>query len=323
LSSSARGELEDGPGTRPEWMRREERGSALLVRLMTWISLRCGRRAGRCVLPLIVAYFLIAAVPARRASREYLRRALGRESRWRDLYRHLHAFASVLHDRIYLINDRFDLFQIEVKGGEFITSALASGRGALLMGAHLGSFEIMRSLARHALGLQVTMVMYEENARKVSAALAAVNPMAVQAIIPLGRADSMLRIRERLDSGAIVGLLGDRTLGGDATVPVVFLGEPAALPIGPFRLAAMLRRQVIFMSGIYLGGNRYRIHFEPLADFSEMAPEDRSVALRQGVERFAAVLEQHCRAAPYNWFNFFDFWKPQVPPSPGRKVPHP
>jgi predicted LPLAT superfamily acyltransferase len=61
----------------------------------------------------------------------YLRRSLGREPGWRDLYRHLHFFASTIHDRIYLINDRFDLFDIEVVGGELVTDLLATGRGAL------------------------------------------------------------------------------------------------------------------------------------------------------------------------------------------------
>ena len=138
-------------GARPErrnGRRAEERGSASMLRLMTWISLRLGRRAGRCVLPFIVAYFLLFAAPARRASRIYLRRALGREPGWRDLYRHVHSFASTIHDRIYLVNDRFDLFDIEVHGSELITGLVGDGRGAFLMGAHLGSFEVLRALAR-------------------------------------------------------------------------------------------------------------------------------------------------------------------------------
>ena len=315
MTSSVPDGIANESAARPEWARRNERGSAFMVRLMTWISLRLGRRAGRCVLPLIAAYFLLLAAPARRASRSYLRRALGREPGWRDLYRHIHYFASTIHDRIYLVNDRFDLFEIEVLGGELVTDLCATGRGVLLMGAHLGSFEVLRARARASLRLAVAMVMYEENARKISAALAAVNPAARPEIISLGRADSMLQVRQRLLDGAIVGILGDRTLGGDPTISVSFLGEPAALPSGPFRMAAMLRQPVIFMAGLYLGANRYRIHFEALADFSATSVEGREAAVRGAVERFAAVLERHCRAAPYNWFNFFDFWQP--PPVTG------
>jgi predicted LPLAT superfamily acyltransferase len=288
-----------------------------MVRLMTWISVTLGRKTGRCVLPLIVVYFMATAGPARRASRAYLRRALGRQPRLRDVYRHLHAFASTIHDRIYLINDRFDLFRIEVEGGELITAALRGGRGVFLMGAHLGSFEVLRALARHELGVEVAMVMYEENARKVGAALAAINPAARVDIIPLGRADSMLRVRERLDAGALVGILGDRTFGAGATTSLSFLGGPAAFPSGPFRMAAMLRHPVIFMAGLYLGGNRYRIQFEELADFSAVAAGARETLLDSARDRYATILARHCRATPYNWFNFFDFW--QVPVRAARR----
>jgi predicted LPLAT superfamily acyltransferase len=305
--------IESAPA--PEWTTRSERGSATMLRLMTWISLRLGRRAGRCVLPFIVAYFLLFAASARRASRIYLRRALGRRPGLRDHYRHVHAFASTIHDRIYLVNDQFGLFDIDVHGGELITGLVGCGRGAFLMGAHFGSFEILRALARDRLGLEVAMVMYEENARKVNAALAAVNPAARLEIIPLGRADSMLRVRQRLAEGAIVGMLADRTLDADATVPESFLGEPAAFPAGPFRIAAMLRQPVIFMTGMFLGGNRYRIHFESLADFSTVPSLEREIAIRRAVEKFAAVLEGHCREEPYNWFNFHDIWHAPPPAS--------
>jgi hypothetical protein len=56
-----------------------------MLRVMTWISLRLGRRAGRVVLHLIAAYFLLFAPASRRASGNYLRRALGRPPHWRDL----------------------------------------------------------------------------------------------------------------------------------------------------------------------------------------------------------------------------------------------
>jgi predicted LPLAT superfamily acyltransferase len=310
----------DVSGARPEWARRDERGSARMLRLMTWVSLRLGRRVARCVLPLIATYFLLCAKPARRASRLYLRRALGREPQWRDLYRHVHCFASTIHDRIYLINDRFELFDIEVLGQELITDQLATGHGAFLMGAHLGSFEVLRALAREHLGLNVAMVMYEENARMINAALAAVNPAARLDIIPLGRAESMLQVRRRLQEGAVVGILGDRTLGGDATMPVSFLNEPARLPTGPFRIAALLRQPVIFMIGLYLGGNRYRIHFEPIADFSATTAEERAAAQCSAIERYAALLERYCRAVPYNWFNFFNFWQPPLENGTARKA---
>lgn len=292
-----------------EWVRRPERSNRAMLRLMTWISLRLGRAPARFVLAGISLYFLLFAPAAKAASRAYLRRALDREPAFADLFRHFHSFASTIHDRLFLLNARFDLFQVEVHGEDVIQDVLAAGRGAILMGAHLGSFEVVRALGRRQPGLRVAMVMYEENARKLNAALAAINPAAVQDIIPLGQIDSMLRVQACLDEGMALGVLGDRTLGGDPTLRVPFLGADAEFPVGPMRLAAMLKRPVLFMSGLYLGGNRYAIHFERLADFSALERSGRDAAIQSAVAAYAACLERHCRAAPCNWFNFFDFWR--------------
>ncbi len=288
----------------------------LMLRVMTWISLRLGRRAARVVLHLIAAYFLLLAPASRRASRAYLRRALGRPPHWRDLYRHFFTFAATIHDRIYLVNQRFELFDFEVHGEDTLLGLLAAGKGLFLVGAHMGSFEVIRAIGRKNADLRVAMVMHQENARKINAMLAAINPEAVQDIIALGHIDSMLRLREFLDAGGAVGMLADRTPGKDTLHPAQILGANADLPGGPFRTAALLRRPVAFMTGLYLGGNRYAIHFDALADFSTVARDQRDAAVEAAIARYAALLDHYCRAAPYNWFNFFDFWRPTPAASP-------
>ncbi|HJW01914.1 MAG TPA: acyl-CoA synthetase [Azospira sp.] len=290
------------------WKERQERSNQVLLRLMTALSLASGRRASRWVLHLIAAYFTLFAPAARRASRRYLARALGRPPRLADVYRHVLAFASTIHDRIYLLNGRWSEFDIEVEGQEAIHAACADGRGLLLMGAHLGSFEVMRCLGRSQGGFAVSMLMYEENARKINAALAAINPAAVQDIIPLGRMESMIQAQARIEEGHLVGMLADRSIGGDPARLIDFLGAPAAFPLGPWRMAAMLRRPVLLMTGLYLGGRRYHVQFELLADFSRVERTGRDAAMEAAQRRYVQRLEHYCRQAPYNWFNFFDFW---------------
>jgi predicted LPLAT superfamily acyltransferase len=258
-------EHEDAPDAQPEWMRRQERSNLAILRLMVWISLTFGRNVGRLVLHGIAAYFVLFAPAARRASRAYLHRVLGRWAGWRDGYRHVFSFASTIHDRIYLLNDRFDVFDIDVVGDKALLESLKGQRGALLVGAHLGSFEVLRAMGRGKIGLRVAMLMYEQNARKLNATLAAINPKAMQDIISLGRLESMLEVRDKLDEGYLVGMLADRSLSDDATHEVDFLGDSAAFALGPWRMAAMLKRPVFLMAGLYLGGNRYQLHFEPLA----------------------------------------------------------
>ena len=282
----------------------------LMLRVMAWISLRLGRRAGRVVLHPIAAYFLLFAPAGRRASRNYLGRALRRPPRWRDLYRHFFTFAATVHDRVYLVNRRFELFDVEVHGEDMLRRLLAGGKGLFLMGAHLGSFEVIRALGRKDTDIRVAMAMHRDNAQKINAMLSAINPEAVQDIIGLGQIDSMLKLRQRLDEGGAVGMLADRTLSNDTLYPVQILGADANLPSGPLRIAALLRRPVVFMTGLYLGGNRYAIHFDPLADFSAVARGGRDAAVATAITRYAALLDHYCRKAPYNWFNFFDFWQP-------------
>lgn len=291
-----------------EWVRRRERGSTWLLRLMALLSLRLGRRAGRLVLYFIAAYFFLFAPQARRASLTYLRRVLGRRPTAKDRFRQVMTFATTIHDRVYLLNDRFDLFDITVAGEELMQARLRAGGGAFLVGAHLGSFEVTRALGRRQPDLRVAMVAYEANARKINAMIAAINPGLAGGTVALGSAEAMLRVQALLDEGAFVGMLGDRTPGGEPTEPVEFLGEAARFPLGPMRLAALLQRQVILMLGVYCGGNRYRVVFEEIADFSGVGRGQREGAIREAVARYSGRLESYCRAYPYNWFNFFDFW---------------
>ena len=316
------------PGAAPgsaKWQQHPERSSLFMLRVMTWISLRLGRSASRVVLYAIAAYFLAFAPAARRMSRHYLRRVLKLPSAadvgWSHLFRHFFCFASAIHDRVYLLNDRFDLFDIRVHNQELVDAVLADGQGLFLIGAHLGSFEVLRALGRKQPGLRVAMMMYEENARKINATLSAINPNAQQDIIALGHIGSMIQAHELLAQGTIVGMLGDRSLGNDDTRPINFLGDPAELPLGPFRMAAILKRPVLFMTGLYRGGNRYDIHFEKLADFSALPARGRTLAVQAAMSRYAALMEQYCYSAPYNWFNFFDFWQAPVPPLPRTITP--
>lgn len=275
---------------------------------MAMFSLALGRRAGRVVLYAIAAYFSLFAPRARRASVAYLRRVLGRRPTVRDRFRQVMAFATTIHDRVYLLNDRFDLFDIAVEGEESMLERVRAGRGAFLVGAHLGSFEVTRAIGRRRPDLRVAMMAYEGNARKINAMMAAINPELAEETVPLGTPETMLKVRGLLDEGVFVGMLGDRTPGGEPTEVVEFLGAGAKFPLGPMRLAALLQRRVILMLGIYCGGNRYRVVFEEIADFSGVGRKDRDEAIRAAVVRYAGRLESYCRQYPYNWFNFFDFW---------------
>jgi predicted LPLAT superfamily acyltransferase len=289
-------------------MQQRERGSVAALRLMVAFAGLVGRPIARLALVPVCAYFLAFSVRARAASRDYLVRVLGRRPGLRELFRHYFTFATVALDRMFLLKDRYDLFDLSVHGEEAMDRLREAGRGCLLLGAHLGSFEALRAMGMSK-QVRVVLVMYEDNARMVATVARAINPALADHVIALGRFDSMLKLQERLQHSDWVGLLGDRALADEAQLRVPFLGATAGFSTAPFRIALMLKRPVVLMLGVYRGGNRYELHFEPLFDPEGVDRAHRATCIEQAVRAYAARLEHYCRQAPYNWFNFYDFWK--------------
>jgi predicted LPLAT superfamily acyltransferase len=296
------------------WAQQSERGNRFVLRLMAWIAVAFGRRVARLVLHPITWYFLAFAPKARKSSARYLARALGRPATLADRYRHIHAFAATVLDRVYLARGRVHDFDLRLEGAPLMDALVAQGRGALLIGAHFGSFEALHAVGASRPGLRVAMAMYPDNARLIHEALQAIAPGFHLDIIAIGRPSSTLAVRDWLDAGGLVGMLGDRVLGQEGPrsgmVDLPFLGQSARFSDGPFRLALLLKRRLVFMVGVYRGGARYDVRFEPLADFSA-PPADaaaRDNLLRDALQAYVQRLESLCREAPYNWFNFHDFW---------------
>ena len=292
-----------------EWTTRPERSNVWAIRLMAWIALTFGRKVTRFLLYPISLYFFLFSIRARAASHKYLDRVLGRRAIPADGFRHCFYFAATILDRVYLLNDQIPLFDLRSYGEEIFEDIKARGRGCLLLGAHMGSFEVIHTLSRIHRHPRTSMVMYEENARMISSVLSAINPENNPPVIPLGKVTSMLMIREALQRGEFVGVLADRAISGTRMVTCDFLGGQIDLPATPFRLAMMLDCPVVLMLGLYEGGNRYNVHFEYLIKPEQKSVADREQSIHEMAQHFASRLEHYCRSAPYNWFNFYDIWK--------------
>jgi predicted LPLAT superfamily acyltransferase len=291
-----------------DWTTRSERGALPLIKAGVWLALKLGRRAARVFLHPICLYFLISSAHAARNSREYLTRVLGRRAGFVDVFRHYLTFGACLLDRVFLLNEQIEEFEIRIHGEELVREIQEGGNGCILFGAHFGSFEVARAVGRRERNVPISLLMYEENARKIRASLAAINPNLATEVIGLGRLDSLITVADRLSRGHFIGVLADRNVDGKDLVRYDFLGAPAAFSQGPFRVAQLLRRPVVLMVGVYRGGRTYEVFFEPLAEASASRPRDAGVWIDEAMRRYVARLEHYCRAAPYNWFNFYDFW---------------
>ena len=291
-----------------KWQEHAERGTSLALRLIRFAALKLGRRVIRPILYPVTLYFVLTSATTRRVSREYLARVLPHPPRFRDVLRHVFAFASISLDRVYLLTGSHR-FQVDEHYGPGTTET-ARQRGVLLFVAHFGSFEIMRigALQDHELPLRI--VLDVNIGRRFMAALAEINPAIAAGIIDSSKAgvDLVLRVREALDAGSVVGMMVDRCRAGERAVEVDFLGGRARFPASPWLLAAALKVPVIVVFGVWLGGERYAARCDLLAEKIELPRADRDAALTRLVQDYADRLAAQVRDAPYNWTNFFDFW---------------
>ena len=229
--------------------------------------------------------------------------------------RHLHCFAATILDRAFLLAERFKRFDIRVYGLAELRAAWERQQGVLVFGSHLGSFDALRVLAQFRPDVKMRVVIDVEQNPALSDFLNALNPELARSIIN-PRRDGMntaLAIKEALDEKALVTLLVDRARPGNEVVLCDFLGHPAPFPLSPWQLAAALKVPVVLCFGLYRGGNRYDMYFETFADTLAVERTRREQHLKEAIVRFAGRLEHYARDAPYNWFNFYDFWQTEAP----------
>ena len=289
----------------PEWLRYRERGSRFAYSLVVWIGRVLGRRFTRLLLYPICLYYVLLSRTTVRASRQYLTKIFGRTPQWREIFRHHYHFAATLLDRVYLYADKLDRFDIRYH--DFGKIAVGGGGGCLMLSAHVGSPEFMCVLGDQRHQLIVNMMMYEANAQKVGAMVESLDGQQKRRVIPIGSIDALLTAQKRLEDNEIVGVLADRAVSTERLVRARFLGQEALFPAGPLLAAAVLKVPVILFVCLYHGGNRDDTRVE---SFSDRVTLDRRTpaSIERWVQQYAERLEHYCRLAPYNWFNFYDFW---------------
>lgn len=292
------------------WKQRREGGGLFALWLLRSVSLRGGRGLARLLLVPITAYFLARRGEERRDSRAYLSRVLGRPARLCDVARHIHTFAATILDRVFLLGGDMQRFDIRVSGLDSLHAALDRGQGVLVFGSHLGSFEVLRVLGRQRPEQKIRVVLDKAHSPAVTQLLDALNPEIAASVVDASQDGPaiMFAIQQAAAEGALVALLVDRTQPGEASLAVPFLGEPAEFPVAPWLLASVLQVPVQLAFGLYRGGNRYDLAFEPFSDGLAIPRRERAAAVPALIARYAARLEHHVRDAPYNWFNFYDFW---------------
>ncbi len=292
-----------------DWRDRGERGNLLWLLFVRSVALLLGRRIARLTLYPAVAWYLLRARAEQQHVKEFLARTLTRQPRFSDVVRTYWSFASVTLDRVFLLAGRERCLDIRVHGTGPLLRQQKQRRGALLLGAHLGSFEAMRALGVRRKGLPIRILQYTEQNPRMTRVLSALAPELADSVIPLGEPDVLLRLAQCIAAGDFVAVLADR-VGRDDTraVQCDFLGAPTQFPTGVMDAALILGCPVFFFAALYRGGNRYDLHFELLSEARQVPRGERAREVRHLAARYAACLERHARDAPYNWFNIYSYW---------------
>jgi predicted LPLAT superfamily acyltransferase len=298
--------------SRPAWQVRRKPRRLWHIRLVAWLCRRFGWRFGAVLLWPITLVVFLQDEAARGASRRYLARVLPRRPTSRDVFRHFLTFAETLLERFFLLTGGAEGFAIRIEGQEHLARATAGGKGVVLLGAHLGSFDLLRLAAGRDAPVPIRMVMHHAAGDALAAVFARASPESAAQILPLPPAGGdgiafALALREVLAAGGVIGVLADRPAAGQAVVPAAFLGAEAGFALGPFRLAAAMGAPLLLGFAVRLGRRRYLVRIEPFADPPAPACA-REAALAPLVAAYAERLSTLCRAYPYNWFNFHDVW---------------
>lgn len=296
-----------------DWALSRESGSRWQFRLLRWLARHAPAwLTGALVWTISLVFACQAGRLSTQASAAYLERILERKPDLRDRHRHARTFAQVYLDRVKLLTNGLDGFEVDVHGGQLIERALAEGRGGVLLGAHFGSFEAMRALDRVLPGLRMHYLMYPQHAQASTDLLGDLNAEVAERVIFLQDSQqAMLKVFETLSRGDFVAFLGDRVIKrserGQLAVP--FLGAPIRVPTSPYTAAIAARVPLFFCTASRTGKNRYVIEFTQLYDGAPIDREARRDRIARLAGRYVEALEGMCRRYPYNWFNFFDIWR--------------
>jgi predicted LPLAT superfamily acyltransferase len=313
-----------GGPRRAGWLSVAERGSILGIQFFVWLSTAFGRPPARFVLRFVVVYYVAFYASVRRASSDYLRRVHGRAT-FAMVCAHVLSFAEVALDRAFIITGQLRHFQVTRTGQQHLEELVAKKTGAILLGAHLGSFEAMRMQGDRE-GLRINILGNFRNARMINEVLERLNPHANARVIAIDSDNVafVLRVKERIERGEFIAILGDRAMSGGRVATVDFLGGKADFPTGAYVLASLLKCPVYLTFGLYRRPDRYDLFCEPFEETIRLPRDDRDRALRAYAQEFAVSLERYVRLAPDNWFNFYEFWRESDATSPavperGRK----
>ncbi|MCH7336450.1 acyltransferase [Acinetobacter sp. NIPH 2699] len=298
------------------WHQIKERGGLLPLMLMLGFYHCGGRWLCRVVLYFIIMWYWLFAVTARHASLQYLQRLhqfAGSQSpfavmpSWVNSYTHFMQFGECILDKIEGWLGHIPEQKLQLFGHEHFQQHYQ--KGAIIVVSHFGNIELLRALkSEHP--QKINVLVYQKHASQFNQFLKKINDKAdvnLIAVDELGIETAML-LQEKMEQGEWVIVAADRIpVQSDRVQSIQFLGNEAALPQGAWILANLLKVPVLAVF-CYRAQQKFQVHIHAIAAQVDLPRKTRLSSMQQITQTYVTVLEQHCLRAPYQWFNFYQFW---------------
>jgi Kdo2-lipid IVA lauroyltransferase/acyltransferase len=268
-------------------------------------ALAVGRGLGRLLGDLDRRHVAIAAGNLRRAFPAWDE---GRALRTaRAVYAH---FGSVLFDILWLEGRSPDRIRalLEVRGREHVERAMAAGRGALMVTAHIGNWEL-HGVAHGLLFGPIHVVARPLDNPDLDRRLCALRTMAGNTVIYKQRA--LAQILRALRAGGGIAILIDQNVQPGDGIFVDFFGRAAATTTVAAALAVKTGCALVPCRTELLPDGRYRITYEPVVEWS--ASGDREADIACLTQRLTRSIEEWVRATPEQWLWMHRRWKTRPP----------
>lgn len=235
------------------------------------------------------------------------RRGNGRLRAFVNAYRNHCVFAEAVIDKFAMYaGKRFD---ISMEGEEHF-NRLAEGPGSfMLLSSHIGNYEIAGYSLRSE-RKQLNVLVFGGEKESVMANRDRMFAQSHIRMIPVSEdGNHLFEINAALSRGDIVSIPADRIWGSSKSIPVKLLGKETRLPMGPFRVAALLEQKVLAVHVMKDGAKSYRIYVTPLGCAADASHGDQ---MKQLAESYAAEIERILSLHPTQWYNYYDFWNDET-----------
>jgi len=290
------------------WKAGKERSTPFALRAICWLALNISRRFARFWLYPITLYFFLTSSQVRRASKNYLKKVKplsGHHSI--QILRHIYYFSAVILDRVYFITGRTSQFDIQIFNESIVSKLVENNSGFILLGSHVGGFDVLQYLTPKYGQAKIMMDMSHNS--MITDILYNLNPVMFEAIIDVNGDNTLLKIKENLDESKFVAILADRSTDNQKLIKCSLLGSKVNISKFPFSLAHILKKPVIIFFGIYMGGNKYEIHFKELRSNFKGDKSSRKSDIEKDAQLYMESIQSILKKHPFNWFNFYDYWE--------------